>query len=217
MECAASQFPFAACHIAFSAGVSPSGGTSSANVARNSSTVMCRLGGDFYMRGSRTGSSSPRICSISTEIPCKPPKKLTWISTKATVPRLLSHKARRTEMRAITGVLLLTTLILMPSGAFAQAESDSNLFLDITKAVVLDPTTYAPAALAYTSMKMDWDSSQTLFSHGWVEQNQRFTVSGRANDLPISFTDGNKKIRNMALLHLQESIINNTAANLFDR
>ena len=120
-------------------------------------------------------------------------------------------------MRAITGVLLLTTLILMPSRAFAQAENDSNLFLDITKAVVLDPTTYAPAALAYTSMKMDWDSSQTLFSHGWVEHNQRFTVSGRANDLPISYNDGNKKIRNMALLHLQESIINNTAANLFDR
>ena len=120
-------------------------------------------------------------------------------------------------MRAVTRVLLLTTLILMPSRAFAQAAGDSNLFLDITKAVVFDPTTYAPAALAYTSMKMDWDSSQTLFRHGWVEQNQRFTVSGRANDLPISFNDGNKKIRNMALLHLQESIINNTAANLFDR
>jgi hypothetical protein len=120
-------------------------------------------------------------------------------------------------MRAITGLLLLTTLILMPPRAFAQAETDSNLFLDITKAVVFDPTTYAPAALAYTSMKMDWDSSQTLFRHGWVEQNQRFTVSGRANDLPISYSDGNRKIRNMALLHLQESIINNTAANLFDR
>jgi hypothetical protein len=112
---------------------------------------------------------------------------------------------------------LLAMMILTPTIASAQAETDTNLFWDVTKAVVLDPTTYAPATLSYTSMKMDWDSSQTLFRHGWVEQNHRFTVSGRPNDLPISFADGNAKIRNMALLHLQESIINNTAANLFER
>ena len=120
-------------------------------------------------------------------------------------------------MRAMTRVVLLLMLILAPSIASAQGETDSNLFWDVTKAVVFDPTTYAPAALSYTSMKMDWDSSQTLFRNGWVEQNRRFTISGRANDLPISFADGNKKIRTMALLHLQESIINNAAANLFDR
>lgn len=120
-------------------------------------------------------------------------------------------------MRAMTRVMLLLMLIFAPSIASAQGETDSNVFWDVTKAVVFDPTTYAPAALSYTSMKMDWDSSQTLFRHGWVEQNQRFTISGRANDLPISYADGNKKIRTMALLHLQESIINNTAANLFDR
>ena len=66
-------------------------------------------------------------------------------------------------------------------------------------------------------MKMDWDSSQTLFRNGWVEQNHRFTGSGRANDLPISYADGNKRICRMALLHLQESLINNTAANIFER
>ena len=64
---------------------------------------------------------------------------------------------------------------------------------------------------------MDWDSSQPLFSNGWVEQNQRFTLSGRPNDVPVSFVDGNKQIRQMALLHLQESIVNNTAANIFER
>jgi hypothetical protein len=120
-------------------------------------------------------------------------------------------------MRAINRLLLISMLVLTPAMASAQSETDSNIFWDVTKAVVFDPTTYAPATLSYTSMKMDWDSSQTLFRNGWVEQNHRFTVSGRANDVPVSFGEGNKKIRNMALLHLQESIINNAAANVFER
>ena len=108
-------------------------------------------------------------------------------------------------------------MMLTPAIASAQAETNSNLFWDVTKAVVFDPSTYTPATLAYTSMKMDWESSQALFRNGWMEQNRRFTVSGRANDMPVSFDAGNKKIRQMTLLHLQESIINNTAANLFER
>jgi hypothetical protein len=117
----------------------------------------------------------------------------------------------------MTRLLLISMIILTPAFASAQSETDSNIFWDVTKAVVFDPTTYAPATLSYTSMKMDWASSQVLFRNGWVEQNHRFTVSGRPNDLPVSFGDGNKKIRQMALLHLQESIINNTAANVFER
>jgi hypothetical protein len=120
-------------------------------------------------------------------------------------------------MRAMKRLTLLSMMILTPAIASAQSETDSNVFWDVTKAVVFDPTTYAPATLSYTSMKMDWKSSQTLFRNGWVEQNHRFTVSGRANDMPVSFGDGNKKIRNMALLHLQESIVNNAAANIFER
>ena len=120
-------------------------------------------------------------------------------------------------MRPITRLLLLSLMMLSPAVASAQSETDSNIFWDVTKAVVFDPTTYAPATLSYTSMKMDWSSSQTLFRHGWVEQNHRFTVSGRPNDVPVSYGDGNKKIRQMALLHLQESIINNAAANVFER
>jgi hypothetical protein len=112
---------------------------------------------------------------------------------------------------------LLIMMVLTPAIASAQGETDSNVFWDVTKAVVFDPTTYAPATLSYTSMRMDWESSQTLFKNGWVEQNHLFTVSGRPNDLPLSFADGNKKIRHMALLHLQESIVNNVAANIFER
>lgn len=120
-------------------------------------------------------------------------------------------------MRAMKRLVLLSLMILTPAIASAQAETDSNVVWDVTKAVLFDPTTYAPATLSYTSMKMDWESSQALFRNGWVEQNHRFTVSGRPNDLPISFADGNRKIRTMALLHLQESIVNNAAANIFER
>lgn len=120
-------------------------------------------------------------------------------------------------MRATIGRFLIAVVILTPALASAQSENDSSLFWDVTKSVVFDPTTYAPATLAYTSMKMDWQTSQPLFRNGWVEQNHRFTVSGRANDMPISFADGNKRIRHMALLHLQESVVNNVATNLFER
>ena len=86
-------------------------------------------------------------------------------------------------MRAMKRLILLSMMILTPAIASAQTETDSNVVWDVTKAVLFDPTTYAPATLSYTSMKMDWDSSQTLFRNGWVEQNQRFTISGRPNDV----------------------------------
>lgn len=120
-------------------------------------------------------------------------------------------------MRAITRCLLFSIVLLAPGVAAAQSETDSNFFWDITKSVVFDPTTYAPATLSYTSMRMDWDSSQPLFRNGWVEQNRRFTLSGRANDIPVSYAEGNRRIQRMALLHLQESIVNNAAANIFER
>ena len=120
-------------------------------------------------------------------------------------------------MRAMRRLMLLSLMILTPSIASAQTDTDSNVVWDVTKAVLLDPTTYAPATLSYTSMKMDWDSSQTLFRNGWVEQNQRFTISGQPNGLPVSYEEGNKRIRQMALLHLQESLVNNAAANIFER
>jgi len=113
--------------------------------------------------------------------------------------------------------MLLLMMILTPAIASAQADTEPNVVWDVTKAVLFDPTTYAPATLAYTSMKMDWDSSQTLFRNGWLEQNQRFTITGRPNGLPGSYEEGNKRIRQMALLHLQESLVNNAAANIFER
>jgi hypothetical protein len=122
-------------------------------------------------------------------------------------------------MRAMGRFVLVTLMFLTPTAAFAQSEteSSSSVVWDVAKSVVLDPTTYAPAVFSYTSMKLDWNTSQPLFQNGWVEQNHRFTLSGRANDLPVSYAEGNARIRKMALMHLQESIVNNVAANVFER
>src|SRR4030095_16247823 len=108
--------------------------------------------------------------------------------------------AGRTDMRAITRTnpraalcgLFMSLVIMTPCVATAQDQPRSNVVLDVAKAVVLDPTTYAPATFSYTSLRMDWKTSQTLFQQGWLEQNQRFTVSGRPNDTPISFEAGNR-------------------------
>jgi len=114
-------------------------------------------------------------------------------------------------------IFALSILGFAPSVASAQSENKPNLALDIAKSVLFDPTTYAQAALSYTSQRMDWNSSQALFNAGWVEHNSRFTVSGRPDDTPIGFAAGNRQIRRDALAHLQESVVNNVATAIFER
>jgi len=121
----------------------------------------------------------------------------------------------RTSRAAASG-LLISLLMIAPS-ASAQEEPRSNVVVDVAKSVALDPTTYAPSIFSYTSMRMDWKSSQPLFQQGWLERNPRFTISGRPNDRPISFDAGNRQITKMALMHLQESVINNASTHIFER
>jgi hypothetical protein len=123
---------------------------------------------------------------------------------------------QRTPNAALCG-LLLSLFILTPVLSSAQDRAPGNAVIDIAKGVVFDPTTYAPATLSYTSQRMDWKTSQTLFQQGWLEHNYRFTVSGRPDDSPISFEAGNRQIARMALLHLQESVVNNVSAQIFER
>jgi len=122
------------------------------------------------------------------------------------------------KQRSFTLIFVLLFLALFaPSIARAQDDGRSNVVLDLTKAVLFDPTTYAPATLSYTSQRMDWKTSQALFDAGWVEHNARFTVSGRPDDKPISFAAGNRQIRRDALAHLQESVVNNLSTQIFER
>ena len=82
---------------------------------------------------------------------------------------------------------------------------------------MLDPTTYAPATVVYAAKRQDWTSSQVLFEHGWLEGNERFTISGRPYDLPLSYASGLLQIRRDALGQLQWSVTHNLANRVCER
>jgi len=109
---------------------------------------------------------------------------------------------------ALTGILFPTTV---------SAQEQPSLLGDTVKKVVLDPTTYAPAIIAYDATMRDWNSSQPFFRNGYVEHNERFTRTGLPNDLPISYEAGQSRILSDALVTLEISVVNNVADRLFER
>jgi hypothetical protein len=133
--------------------------------------------------------------------------------------------ARRCPVRRVAGCQFLSVLVLMliAAPAFAQSPDaparveESSLLWDVAKAAVVDPTTYAPAATAYGAMRLDWESSQVLFQHGYVEDNPRYTISGRSYDVPLSYAEGNRKILRDSLQILQMSVVNNLTVNFVER
>jgi hypothetical protein len=82
-------------------------------------------------------------------------------------------------------------------------------FWRATRQVAFDPTTYAPAVISYVSTKLDWDTSQVFFRNGYVEGNPRFTISGNANDTPLSYRTGQRRILSDTLETLGGSMANN--------
>lgn len=116
----------------------------------------------------------------------------------------------------LTG-LLVVLAVLAPGAARAQEPDRAPLVPDVLKHVVFDPTTYAPAVLAYSASRQDWTTSQPFFEHGSKEMNARFTVSGRANDAPISYRDGNRKIFIDSLVILELSAVSNAAGAIVER
>ena len=118
--------------------------------------------------------------------------------------------------------LVAAMLLVSPAPASAQDQSTdggerSSFLLDTAKAVALDHTTYAPALFYYGTTRLDWNSSQVFFRHGMVEHNERFTISGRPDDVPISYAAGNRLIAGDALTILQMSAVNNVTNNLIER
>jgi hypothetical protein len=107
------------------------------------------------------------------------------------------------------------TGILIPCSASAQEQPSA--IGDTVKRVVLDPTTYAPAVIAYDATMRDWNTSQPFFRNGYMERNERFTLTGRPNDRPISYDAGRNRILTDALLNLQMSVVNNVADQVFER
>jgi hypothetical protein len=118
---------------------------------------------------------------------------------------------------AFRAVLTAIVLVLASALASAQTEERRPFAWDVARSVLVDPTTYAPALISYESMRQDWKTSQVLFAHGWLEQNRRFTISGRANDVPLGYSEGSSRIRGAALTVLRDAAVNNLSARIIER
>ena len=119
-----------------------------------------------------------------------------------------------TALRVLIAAMLLP---LMSVSALAQAERTRAFAWDVARAVLIDPTTYAPPLISYAAIRQDWKTSQILFANGWVEQNPRFTINGRPNDIPVAYDEGNARIRSAAFGILQYSAGNNAGARIVER
>ena len=113
-------------------------------------------------------------------------------------------------------VIALTTLVAS-APVSAQDQDHASFLPDVVKKVILDPTTYAPAIVAWGATRLDWRSSQIFFQNGSVEHNARFTVSGRGDDIAMSYAAGNRQILSDAMANLQISLINNATARVIER
>jgi hypothetical protein len=115
-------------------------------------------------------------------------------------------------------VAVLTALLLFPAlGAIAQDRGERPFTADVITRVVLDPTTYTPAVLAYHATMRDWRTSQPFFQHGFYERNARFTISGLPNDVAVSYGAGQRIIVADALESLKRSAVNNLAEQIIER
>src|SRR6266481_5264604 len=112
-------------------------------------------------------------------------------------------------MRRIRIVAVLTALLLFPAlGAIAQDREGRSFTADVITRVILDPTSYAPAVLAYDATMRDWRTSQPFFQHGFYERNARFTINGLPNDVPVSYGAGQRIIVADAMESLKRSAVN---------
>jgi hypothetical protein len=118
-------------------------------------------------------------------------------------------------MRLLTA---LTALLLCSAvSATAQDRGERSFIADVVTRVVLDPTTYVPAALGYDATMRDWQTSQPFFQHGFYESNPRFTISGLPSDVAVSYGAGVRIIRADALESLRRSAVNNLAEQIIER
>ena len=119
-------------------------------------------------------------------------------------------------LRAAICLAFATWTSVLPLRVAAQ-ETEPSAVSDVVKRVVLDPTTYTPAVIAYYATVRDWQTSQPFFARGATEMNARFTASGRPNDTPVSYAEGNRRIVRDALLNLEVSVASNVAGQVVER
>lgn len=118
-----------------------------------------------------------------------------------------------TAWHAIPVVLLMA----LASSASAQEQDPAPVLPGVVKAVLLDPTTYAPALVGWEATRLDWSSSQIFFRNGWSEHNGGFTKSGRADGTAIFYAAGNRQITLDAFANLRLSVVNNFSSHMVER
>lgn len=119
------------------------------------------------------------------------------------------------QLRASASCLIVC-LLFIPCVASAQ-EREPSVFGRAIKATLLDPTTYPPAILTYDGTMRDWKTSQPFFHNGFVEQNARFTRSGRSNDTAVSYEVGRNQILRDSVSVLAVSAVHNFSTQLFEQ
>jgi len=112
---------------------------------------------------------------------------------------------------------LACVTLLWSTAASAQTSEPSSSISRILKAVGRDPVTYTPVVMKFTAMSLDWESSQIFFRHGFVEHNERYTVSGRPDDVPISHAAGRRKLAMDSLTLLARTVPQSLAERATER
>jgi hypothetical protein len=120
-------------------------------------------------------------------------------------------------MRNSLCLLIAAVVLLSVAPIPAHADDWPSAAESIFTQVVSDPTTFAPAITSYTAERLDWKSSQVFFQYGYVEHNPQFTVSGFADDVPISNAAGKRVILKNSLQDLGASLIDNVVARIVER
>ncbi len=120
-------------------------------------------------------------------------------------------------MEKITATSLCLFLLIGLGQKAGAQDTVGQLLKDAGKDIILDPTTYIPNGVYFTAKKLDWDSSQVFFRNGYVEENSDYTISGKAKDIPISYSAGNRRIFMKTLPILGSSVLNNAAVSISER
>jgi hypothetical protein len=123
--------------------------------------------------------------------------------------------------RTVRRIATAGLAVLLASAASAQdrsvAREGGALLWEAAQRVALDPTTYVPATVVYTSQRLDWSSSQPLFRIGFLETNPRFTTSGLPFDRPVSYAEGKRTIVRDTAALFGRSLANNAACAIVER
>jgi hypothetical protein len=105
----------------------------------------------------------------------------------------------------------------LDAGARSIDGEHQSALAEVFIRVAKDPTTYALPPIVYTAHRLDWDSSQKLFAHGYLEANPKFTLSGRVDDVPISHAAGKRRILRYSASMIGRSALNNGICAFVER